>query len=427
MKKSVREELLYFVWQLQYFDKQAVATTEGQPLTILAPGMRNEHSGPDFDQARLHLNGMEWFGSVEIHVNASDWEAHGHQHDEAYNRVVLHVVWHEDRTVYRQDGTPMPTLELKQRVAPSVLQNYRQLVFEPSVRQAIPCAAQLSQVDSLTQLSMLEKTAVLRLARKSEAIAARLKKNRGDWTETAYQTLVKSFGFRVNSDAFEQLSTAVPLSLVRSYHHDLDALTALLLGQAGLVDDEAWPSAWRETYQFLQTKHQLVDSTLSRSQWRFFRTRPANFPTVRVVQLARLLTTHAKDPTSLFARLSAEQHVALFKTQDNSSGHVPAMGTESIHKILINAVVPYQFAYGTFFREQPWKDHALSLWQALPPEKNQWVTKYRQYGYSLTSAFDTQAVLELHHSFCEPKRCLSCTVGGSIVKNSKLFVTSAPH
>ena len=424
----MKEELLYFIWHLQYFDKQALSTTEGHTLAVMTPGMRNKHSGPDFDQARLHLDGMEWVGSVEIHVNASEWDAHGHQHDAAYNRVVLHVVWRNDRTVCRQDGTLMPTLELQHRVDALTLQNYRRLVFEPLAQQEIPCASHLSHVDRLTKLSMLEKTAVLRLDRKAKEIEERLKKNRGEWTTTAYQTLVKSMGFRVNSAAFEQLSSAAPLSLIRRYHHSPDTLAALLLGQAGLMDHEDWPSAWPETYRFLQAKHQLADGALVRSQWRFFRTRPANFPTVRVVQLARLLVACSGDLAVLFEQLPTDQHVGIFQNsgKDLFRG-VPTIGVESIYKILINAVVPYQFAYGNFFGEQRWKDHAVSLLQALPPEKNQLVSKYRKYGYDLASALDTQAVLELHHSFCEQKRCLSCAVGASIVKSNKLFVTSAPH
>ena len=424
----MREELLYFVWHLQYFDKQTNTTTLGQPLNIVAPGTRNAHAGPDFNNARLHYDGIEWVGSVEIHVNASDWNAHGHQRDEAYNQVVLHVVWEDDKVVYRQDGTTMPTFVLKNRVATSVLRNYRQLVFQSSEQQAIPCAPMLRQVDDLKKISMLEKAAALRLERKSAEVLESLKKNRGDWSVTAYQMLMRSFGFRVNTAPFEQLSQALPLALVTKYQADFHTLAALLLGQAGLLDREDWPSHWRETYQFLQAKHQLSGSALLRSQWRFFRTRPANFPTVRIVQLAALLYTHTSDLMQFFTSMPLENYYALFdRSNQQLPNKVPAIGRESVHKILINAVVPYQFAYGTFFRQQLTKDLAFSLLQTLPPEKNQMVSKYRAYGYPLTSALDTQAVLELHHSFCEKRQCLSCAIGGSIVKNNELFVTSDFH
>ena len=423
----MKEDLLYFVWQLQTFNRQALLTTDDQPLDILMPGTRNEHSGPDFDQARLRINDIEWVGSVEIHVRASDWNTHGHQHDKAYNQVILHVVWQLDQAVFRQDGSPMPTLELSGRVERELLQSYQYLAFTPPSQQGIACASQLPSVNDLTKLSMLEKAAVLRLERKAQEFLSRLEKNQGDWNETIYQTLLRSFGFRVNAEPMEQLSYALPLSLVTTYRQDVNQVTALLLGQAGLLNEE-WSDAWRQNYRYLQHKHQLAERALSRSQWRFFRTRPANFPTVRLAQLAKLLSVHSHEINQLFKYQPLEQYYRCFEEPSKKyHDHVPAIGHSSIHNLLINAIIPYQFAYGMYFREQRWKDRALELLQTLPPEKNQLVAKYKKHGFSVSSAFDSQAILELHHHFCQKKQCLSCAIGGSIVKNSKLFVTSISH
>lgn len=424
----MREELLYFVWILQHFDKQAITTEDGRALTVINTGVRNAHSGPDFASARIKLAEMDWVGSVEIHLNASDWNIHGHQRDPAYNGVILHVVWHNDQVVYRQDGTPMPTLVLENRVAPAVIESYRQLVFQAPDQQDIACVSHLSEVSQVQKLTMLDKTVALRLERKAQEILDRLEKNRGDWSATAYQTLFQSFGFRVNQAPFEQLSRAVPLSLLTKYQHDFSSVVALLLGQADLLENEEWPDQWHETYEFLKTKHQIEGSALARSQWRFFRTRPANFPTVRIVQLAAILVTYRSRLAPLFEPGSVPDFYSLVKeTQQILPEFTPAIGQESIHKILINAVIPYQFAYGNFYREQLRKDHALTLLQALSAENNHLVSKYRKYGFPITSALDTQAVLELHQSFCKPKRCLSCAIGVSIVKTNHLSVASGSH
>ncbi|MGB3851264.1 MAG: DUF2851 family protein [Tunicatimonas sp.] len=424
----MREELLYFIWTLQYFSKQALTTEDGHTVTIVHPGVRNLYSGPDFADARVRLAEIAWGGAVEIHLNASDWNAHGHQHDPAYNNVILHVVWHADQVVHRQDGTPMPTLVLENRVAPSIIDNYRQLVFHAPEQQDIACAPLLPNVDELQKLTMLDKTAVLRLERKSQEILERVDKNRGDWLVTAYQALFQSFGFRVNQAPFEQLSRVAPPLLVAKYQSDFTSVAALLLGQAGLLEGEDWPDAWINAYEFLRVKHQLNKNALARSQWRFFRTRPANFPTVRIVQLAAVLVGFHQNLLALFESESAAEQCALVKqTQRVLPESVPPIGKESIHKILINAVVPYQFAYGSYFREQSRKDQALTLLQSLPAENNSLVKKYRGYGYPISSALDTQAVLELHHSFCKPKQCLLCAIGSSIIKTDNLFVTSGPH
>ena len=415
-----------FVWQLQSYDPQALATTEGQPLAILAPGVRNAHSGPDFADARLRVGDIEWFGSVEMHVRSSEWNTHQHQYDEAYNRVVLHVVWEDDCPVYRPDGTSMPTLELKDRISSHILQNYRRLTFQNPDQRAIPCAPLLSDISELDKISTLEKAGVLRLEHKSNEILQLLKKNHGDWAIAAYQTLLRSFGFRVNAAPFEQLSYALPLSLVIKYQHQFSSLVALLLGQAGLLVNEPWPEDWLEAYRFLEAKHQLHNTALARSQWKFFRTRPANFPTVRIVQLAALLASCKGSITELYKYRTIEEYRQLFtKGSHWLPKTVSALGTTSIDKLIINAVVPYRFAYGTFFGQQEEKDQAVELLTSIPGEQNQLVQKYRRYGFPLQSAFDTQAILELDRSFCQPRRCLSCAVGCRIIKGQEMFVTSA--
>ena len=95
------EAYLHYLWQFQQFSLQGLCTSAGQPLAVLATGLPHRTAGADFQQARIRLDGLEWAGAVEIHVRASDWQRHGHQHDAAYENVILHVVWEEDVPLLR--------------------------------------------------------------------------------------------------------------------------------------------------------------------------------------------------------------------------------------------------------------------------------------------------------------------------------------
>ena len=415
----MKEELLHFIWHLQYFRKENLTTGEGQSLQIVVPGTHNAHAGPDFSQARLFIDEIEWRGAVEIHLKASDWEHHGHQYDAAYNAVILHVVWDADRAVYRQDGTPMPTLSLKNRVDPTILHNYQQLTFTSAAHRRIPCASVVPEVSDLQKISTLERAATQRLGRKAEEILTLLAANQGDWSETAHQVLARSFGFRINSAPLEQLSRAVPLRLVRKYIHGRTSLLALLLGQADLL--EQYPEQ-TETYTYLAAKHQLNDQKLSRSQWKFFRTRPANFPDVRIAQWAEVLVAQEANLGRLFSCLPLVAYEKMFYTEEQFLRDHSSLGKSSITTLLINAIIPFQFAYGQYYQKQDWKDHALSLLQALPAEKNSIVRDYRQYAFPVQSALDTQAILELFHYFCSPRKCLSCPIGTSVIRSQELVV-----
>ena len=70
-----------------------LATTGGEPIEVLSPGVWNGGPGPDFRGAILRIGGRRAAGDVEIHVRPSDWAAHGHDGDPRYANVVLHVAW----------------------------------------------------------------------------------------------------------------------------------------------------------------------------------------------------------------------------------------------------------------------------------------------------------------------------------------------
>src|SRR5690606_7589823 len=112
----MQESFLHFIWQFQYFDKKELLTSEQEPVNIIHPGVYNTDAGPDFSESKIMLKDMMWHGHTEIHIKASDWNIHKHQNDDAYNKVILHVVWDNDKPAFRSDGTAIPTIELKKRV-----------------------------------------------------------------------------------------------------------------------------------------------------------------------------------------------------------------------------------------------------------------------------------------------------------------------
>jgi hypothetical protein len=101
----VGESFLHYIWQFQYFQKAALKTTAGETLNIIKPGILNSDAGPDFAQAKIKIDSIDWVGNAEIHVKASEWYDHKHDRDSAYENVVLHIVWEDNKPVYRKDGT----------------------------------------------------------------------------------------------------------------------------------------------------------------------------------------------------------------------------------------------------------------------------------------------------------------------------------
>lgn len=419
----MNESFLHYIWQFQYFNKQELRCSTGEEIIVVNPGLKNTHAGPDFYNAKLKLGNMEWAGSVEIHIYSSGWREHRHQDDAAYENVVLHVVWEEDEKIYRKDGTLLPTLELKSRVASSFLLQYKRIVHS---RNRIPCANAIQHVPDVIKVSMLDKALMARLEKKAETILQALERNNGDWEETCYQILCRNFGFKVNTDPFLQLAQSLPYKILMKHGDRLEQIEALLFGQAGFLKEtinDAYYLLLRREYTLLRKKYNLGAKQMNKAQWRFLRLRPANFPTIRLAQLSSVLFNQKNMFSRIISITSWKElmpafsvkpsaywlhHYQFFKKQDKE---IPALGRMSIENIVINSIVPMMVAYGKSKDDQRYIDRAVQLLEETPSEENNILRSWEDLGIVSKTAFDSQALIELHNNFCIRRRCLDCNIG----------------
>ncbi len=431
----MKEDFYHYVWQHQYFDKTDLRTAAGELIQVLRPGYRNADAGPDFLNARVRLGEVEWNGAVEIHLRASDWTRHQHQTDPKYDQVILHVVGQHDAEVARTDGTQIPALALQPRLAPELLARYEALVEAPAAAP-LPCAPLLGQVPAITRTMMVERALLERVERKAADVTALHQHLGQDWEATAYHLLMAAFGFQKNSEPLARLAKALPLSVLRRHRHDQRQLEALLFGQAGfLVEnaetaDDDYIRSLRQEHAFLGHKYQLGAAALAVHEWNYLRLRPANFPPVRLGQLAGLL--HAR-PALFDALLTAQSVAALteffqapapeyWRThfRPGRPGKVPALGKSSIELLIINVVVPLRVAYAHHVDQPALVESSVALLSALPAEHNQYTDVYEALGFVHRSAADSQGLLALHKSYCAPRRCLHCAIGGKLVQQPRI-------
>lgn len=426
----MKEDFLHYIWQHQYFSKRDLATTEGEPLQVLRIGYYNTDAGPDFKEALLKIGEVEWSGSVEVHINASDWLRHQHQLDQKYDQVVLHVVWEADQSVYRMDGTQVPVLELKSRVELSLLHIYERLVQE---KNEIPCAAFWPSVPAITKTLMLERALMERLEAKGDQVLQILQTYRNDWEQTAYHILLRGFGFKTNQQAMEQLAKALPYAVVRRHQHSLLQLEALLYGQAGFLEDAAddYAQQLRKEYDFLSHKYKLAEDALPRHLWNFLRMRPANFPTVRLAQLAAVLHGQQAFFSKVLASDTVRQFEILFRASVSAywqqhymfgreaKAPLPKhMGKSSVQNLVINVAVPLLASYAIYSGDRLYMERAVSLLEQLKEASNQITRLYEELGWQARSAADNQAALGLYHLYCAPVNCLHCAIGNKIMKQN---------
>ncbi len=424
---NFQENFLYFIWQFRLFNTRELFCTEGKSMVILNPGLLNKHAGPDFSQARLILDGTTWVGNIEIHIKSSDWMLHRHQYDGAFESVILHVVYHHDKPVYRKDGSAIPVLVLKGLFDEQLLATYSTMINSSN---RFPCQPQIGSVPDIIVSGFLSRVLAERFEQKSAEVLEQLEVLKGDWDETFYHFMARNFGFKVNAAGFELLAGSVSAQVFGKHKDDPKQIAALVFGQAGfLAQDfaEDYPAKLKKEHNFLRKKYQL--DPIDVSVWKFLRMRPQNFPTIRLAQFSALIfssshlfskileITNLKVLYELFEDLPVDNYWQTHYHFNKATKKVNLqLGRPSVRNIIINTVCLFLFSYGRYTDRQEIIDRALDFLEEMPAENNSIISYYIDSGIRPDNSFMSQALLQLNKCYCSQKKCLNCGIGIHILK-----------
>lgn len=421
-----REELLQFIWEQRLFDAKGLMTMEGEPVDVLRSGRLHGHSGPDLVDAEVRIGGQRWVGNIEVHVRSSEWYAHKHEEDMAYDNVVLHVVYEHDMDVRTHAGGRIPTVELKHRIPEARIAAFLDLMH---AKAWVPCEHQFHHVDPDRLPLWLDRVLVERLERRCSAIGSLCRALGGDQLETFWHVLATGFGFKVNAEPFGMMARALPLKILLKYRDDPFRTEALLFGQAGLLQVDlldAYPRDLQQEHRLLAAMQGLKPAPMA--AWQFGRLRPPNFPTIRLAQLAQLI----RNADGSFASLLEQDAPALLighlqveatgywldhhRFDQPSKAAPKRLGADAAAGLIVNAIVPYLFALGKLQGKEIFRTRALRLLEGLPAEKNSVMDDWARLGLRAGSAARSQALIELKDHYCGQRRCLSCVIGASLLK-----------
>jgi hypothetical protein len=424
----MKEEFLHYLWKYGLYDQKRLKDSEQNEITVLNPGEYNRDSGPDFFNARISIGGTVWAGNIEIHTKASHFDLHGHQNDPAFNNVILHVVAENDKQIFNSRGEEIPAAEIS--FDPVYYEKYISLVNNPYI---IACQDFIHSTDSILLRHWLSALMIERLQAKSESILKIFSDTGNDWEETFYRVLTRYFGFRVNTEPFEMLASALPFRIIRKHSDNIFQIEALLFGTAGLLDtglfreaihDEYYKNLIKE-YNILSAKYSL--RPLHGWIWKFARLRPSNFPTVRLSQLAVMLSvtgglfsrvleaTEISNVRGLFEVAATSYWMDHFVFGKKSRSFTKHTGAQAADLLLINSVIPMIFVYGQQRDCQEISERAISFLEKIPPEENSIISEWETSGIISESAFYSQALIQLRNEYCKRRRCLDCRIGSKII------------
>jgi len=394
----MKEDFLHYVWQYQLFDQQELKSSDGKLLQIVDKGQSNTNAGPDFFNAKIKIDETLWAGNIEIHIKASHWQHHKHQQNRAYDNVIL------------------------------VALKWQQL---QSHLGWIACEKSLHTIDDFTWIQWKNRLIVERLEAKTASIETLLQQSNNNWDQCFFIFLAKSFGMKINQLPFEQLAQSIPFNLIHKHSTQALQIEALFFGQAGFLNDtftEYYPLQLQQEYKFLKAKYQL--NTLRKETWKFAKLRPANFPTIRIAQLAALLQKQPLVFSQILKQKNLQGIINLFDCEmhpywqrhyhfkKTSKRTIKSLGQSIIRSIIINCVVPFIFIYEKLSGQSAEIEDVFSLLEQLPAENNRIINQWEILNVGTKNAWDTQSLLHLKTQYCTHKKCLHCAIAHSILNET---------
>ncbi len=425
----MNEAFIQYLWKNRLVKNDSFVLPDGQSFEVLDPGEQNTNAGPDFFNTKIRIDHTTWAGNTEIHINASDWFKHGHQHDDAYDNVILHVVMNNDAEVSRSNGENIPAIEIS--FDPDIYDNYTSLINK---KRWIPCHDKIRTIDPMAIRLWMHALLVERLERKTSDVLKAYHINNNNWEETFYQFLARSFGFNINSSPFNLLARSLPLKALAKHKNNLPQIEAMLFGQAGMLQyrsNDVYHEQLRKEYSFLQKKFNL--KPIDPSLWKLLRLRPSNFPTIRISQFAVLINRSSNLFSKILEAKSLKELEKMFdieataywndhynfnkKTIRNTK---KKFGKNAFYTVVINTIIPFLFIYGKVRDIDVLKDRALGFLEKLPAENNNIINKWKDTGIKANSAFESQALIQLKNEYCKQKNCLRCQIGNIIIRGNQL-------
>ncbi len=469
----MNEQFLHYIWKFQYFDKSNLLTEEGKELKIISAGIHNHDAGADFEDAVLKVDNTKWQGTIEIDTFGFNWESHHHATNEAYENVILHVVWKNPKEVFRKNGSKVPVLVLENRIDERLWLRYQEFLRN---EHKIPCQGywntenetrdkEVGNVELIPAFEkMMNRTLDERLIRKSRHVLSLLERNSFDWEETSYQILLEHFGFKKNNAPFLQLAKELPFKIIKKHSNQTFQVEALFYGMAGFLieENEVGSRKWKlgtgnnneiqsedneeleekyfenlqKEFRFLSHKYSLQEKEVNLAQWKFLRLRPSNFPTVRIAQVIGLLSQQNHLFSVILNATTLKEFYSFFKTElpeywkthyhfgKQSKKENVGLGRDAQQNLIINVIIPIRIAHSLYRQKE---DDLPKKWlNELKAEKNNVINLYKPLEkvenknddttFKIKTAAQSQSLLELYSQYCNPKKCLSCEVGKEILK-----------
>ena len=216
-RRPISERHVQALWYDGALRPKDLRTTDGLSVRVIDPGAWNVEAGPDFSHAVLEVGPARRrvVGDVEIHLHPSDWHAHGHSSDPAYESVIAHVTWYAAPPDSWLDGLPARCLRICLgdflRTRPDFSPDEINLTAYPYAHLPStprPCEQIFARNPDLL-VAVLRQEGRRRLELKARRLKAVFVRTQ-DRAQAFYAETLAALGYKQNAEPFRRLAEMLP-------------------------------------------------------------------------------------------------------------------------------------------------------------------------------------------------------------------------
>jgi hypothetical protein len=433
---SQPEKYLYKIWLNKDFQLEHLKTNSGKNISIIKTGFRNESEGPDFLNAMIMLDNELMNGDIEIHIQNNDWYLHGHDTDENYDNVVLHVIQEEteEKFITKNNGRKTEVLCLP--------------VKKELLRAAkFPCR-EWPPVKFKDFQPVIEKYAGKRFQRKT--LIARKELLQYQPEQYFFIGLLDVMGYSKNRTPMKNIAKQLELEklyeIIRQVDKDERLLLTevILLGISGMLSNdykkyfgndhyfEALRQHWAKVlnrYHFQEQKE---------NKFHFAAIRPQNHPHKRLVALAQIINNiYPRKPgqfclNTLFSGRNTESILAILKEKFQQpagmwknhplfSSHRSRVliGDARLMDFITNIMLPFARALSSILKNEQNADYCIEINKqipvgAMPGKIKELLNNLNIPAKEIKSNYLLQGCIEYNRLFCDLELCNMCLLESTI-------------
>jgi hypothetical protein len=387
-KVPYRESLLQWIWEQLEFNLNGLKTVCNRPVEIVHQGELNTGAGPDFLNAHLYIDGLDWFGSIEIHNRPEEWGQHKHHSDTNYNGVILHVVYSDSPgySAVTQNGVKPFTLVLK----PFLNKSLNRLL-EIKQSRTLPCGNNITWIHQEAFERQLNRVHREYFIYKSEELLRIYDPGllpSEAWLRCFTSKIYDALGIPANRKSMVLLADEL-----FSIHKKSDC-----------------------SADFIQSASDIAFSCENKSEfnWKLNGMRPSSAPRVRVKQAAALHHAVYAIPFKHFLN----RGVDIWEQLIHSVPPDLRPGASRCSIIKNTVFLPAVYLLGELFCSARLKSASYEQWLIAKTDLPEEVEKpFLRAGYTLNDTTRKAGLAHQYKRYCIPKQCHCCEVFKSAIRS----------